>query len=71
MEVYGAVPNRAKAKRCKGVRPGGKPARGGEARYPSACVRIGDGVGTKFHALTWGGLSASVKVTVDIEVTRW
>ena len=71
MEVYGAVPNRAKAKRCKGVRPGGKPANGGEARYPSAGVRIGDGVGTKFHVLTWGGLSVSVMVTVAVEVTRW
>ncbi len=71
MEVYGAVPNRAKAKRCKGVQPGGKPANGGEARYPSADVRIGDGVGTKFHALTWGDLSASVMVKVAVEVTRW
>ena len=55
----------------KAYYPVGEPANGGEARYSSAGVRIGDGVGTKFHALTWGGLSASVKVTVDIEVTRW
>ncbi len=71
MEVYGAVPNRAKAKRRKAYEPGGKPANGGEAQYPSAGVRIGDGLGTKFHVLTWGGLSASVKVAVAFEVTRW
>jgi len=70
VEVYGAVPNRAKAKRCKGARPGGKPANGGEAQYPSAGARIGDGLGTKFHVLTWGGLSASVKGTVAVEATR-
>ena len=62
MEVYDAVPNRAKAKRCKGVQPGGKPANGGEAQYPSARVRRGDGVDTKFRVLTRGDLSASAVV---------
>ena len=44
MEVEGAVSNRAKAKRWLRRTFRGKPARSGEARYPSGNVRIGDGL---------------------------
>jgi len=59
MEVLGAVPNRARAKRRAGVQPGGEPPTDGKALYPSGVVRRGDGVGTKFCVLTRGDLSAS------------
>ena len=59
MEVLGAVPNRARAKRWVGVQPW-------VSRHPTAkpdirrkAVRRGDGVGTKFCVLTRGDLSAS------------
>jgi len=59
MEVIGAVPNRAKAKRRKAYVPG---SAGRPRQSPISVgrdVRIGDGVGTKFCGLTQGGLSAS------------
>ena len=60
MEVLGAVPNRARAKRRARRTTRGKPASDGEARYSSGVVRKGDGSGTKFYVLTRGDLSASV-----------
>jgi hypothetical protein len=73
VEVYGAVPNRAKAKRRKASVPVGEPACGGEAQYPSDGTRIGDGIGTKFCAFTRGDLSASAEeaVAIENERTRW
>ena len=61
MEVLGAVPNRARAKRRARRTTRGKPASDGEARYSSGVVRKGDGSGTKFYVLTRGDLSASVR----------
>ena len=63
MEVLGAVPNRARAKRRARRTTRGKPASDGEARYSSGVVRKGDGSGTKFYVLTRGDLSASVACT--------
>lgn len=60
VEVLGAVPNRARAKRWAGVQPVGEPPSDGKAQYSSGAVRRGDGVGTKFCVLTRGDLSASV-----------
>ena len=60
MEVLGAVPNRARAKRRARRTTRGKPTSDGEARYSSGVVRKGDGSGTKFYVLTRGDLSASV-----------
>jgi hypothetical protein len=61
VEVLGAVPNRARAKRRARRTTRGKPASDGEARYSSGVVRKGDGSGTKFYVLTRGDLSASVE----------
>src|SRR5579872_5533105 len=51
VEVLGAGPNRACAKRWVGVQLVGKPASDGEARYSSEVVRTGAGVGSKFCVL--------------------
>jgi len=67
VEVLGRVPNRAKAKRRRGVRSVGELANGSKARIRRAVGRIGVGVGTKFCVLTWGDLSASAKEAVVIE----
>jgi hypothetical protein len=73
VEVYGAVPNRAKAKRRKAsdLRASRHLAAKPSIRRAGACS--GDGVGTKFCILTRGDLSASATeaVTVEDERTRW
>lgn len=68
MEVIDACTFRAKAKRRK-ASPEGEPAASGETRYPSVSEdlafgrvgRNGDGTGTKWTALTPGGLSGSAR----------
>jgi hypothetical protein len=68
VEVLGAVPNRAQAKRWAGVQLAGEPAIDGEARYPSGVGRRSDGSGTKFCVLTRGDLSASAGMVPAVVV---
>lgn len=59
MEVIGAMPNRAKAKRRKAHDPWVSRPTAAKPDLRREGVRIGDGIGTKFCGLTQGGLSAS------------
>jgi hypothetical protein len=59
MEVVGAVPNRAKAKRRKACDPWVSRPTAAKPNFRWTGARIGDGVGTKFGVLTQGDLSAS------------
>jgi len=59
VEVYGAVPNRAKAKHRKACVSGVSWRVAAKPDIRPGNVRSGDGVGTKFCVLTRGDLSAS------------
>ena len=59
VEAIGGCPYRTKVKRRKAFRGVGESARSDEARYLSACGRIGDEKGSKSLCLTLGDLAGS------------